>query len=141
MKNISKLTLLIIALSVIWAIITVVIIATGHILTPLTKGWLIAYVVYSIFLIIMLTLSLNLSYERINKLSNQTVTLVLKKSEGHNKHIIIGDISRYKHLEHRLYMCPTVDRKYCTLCAHSLPHEHTEDCDKYGCQVVVKVLN
>jgi hypothetical protein len=129
MKNVSKLSLLIIAIAIVWAIFTVVLVATGHILYPLTRILLIGYSCYSTLLIIMLTISLDMAYKERNDAQSKTAIVVTKFSHALGRQI------------HELYDCPNSNHKYCKECMHRLPHEHTPECEVNGCEICVRVIN
>lgn len=43
--------------------------------------------------------------------------------------------------EYRLLVCNKHYKSpaFCRACEHSTPHEHTDDCDKYGCESVILI--
>jgi hypothetical protein len=132
MKNISKLTKLIIILSIIWALFSVVLIATEHLFLPLNRLTLILYIAYSVFLVLLLTLSLNDAYEQLNDAKERKVIVMT----AHDLKSVDN-----KSREHVLYYCPNSRGKFCLNCNHRKVHEHTEDCERYGCDIAVRVYN
>lgn len=130
MKNVSKLSLLIIAIAIIWAIVTVVLVATGYVIHPLDRVLLIGYSVLSAILIVTLTISLDMAFGERNDLLDKP-PIVLTKFNAH----------KMERLTHEIYLCPNGHNKFCKDCNHRLPHEHTPECDINGCEVCVRVIN